>query len=75
MVCKSLLYSLGYDLNMFKPSKYNLVDKNCLTFVHAAGMSPDRKGTNLLIGSLANLKGKFKLLLYSQINIFNYYRN
>src|SRR6056297_2777829 len=39
----------GTDVNIFKPEKTDVVNSDMVTFFHSCGMSPDRKGTDLLI--------------------------
>ena len=65
----------GTDLNLFKPSvrKRQIVSNNRKTIFHSAGMSPYRKGTDILIKSLSQLvkKGElgFNVLIHTQVDL------
>lgn len=66
----ALYFSWGTDLVLYKPSHYELVEPGILTFFHSAGMSPYRKGTDLLIKAYVQLAcSKSKLLIHSQVKL------
>lgn len=58
----------GTDVELYKPHDVN---NNKLTFFHSAGMSPLRKGTDLLIEAFYSLRNRkeAKLLIHSQVNL------
>lgn len=59
----------GTNTSLFKPSDA-IHDK--LVFFHSAGMSPFRKGTDLLIKAFYNIseRTKGKLVIHSQVDLF-----
>lgn len=66
----ALYFSWGTDVELYKPTHYQLVEKNILTFFHSAGMSPYRKGTDLLIKAYEQLvDSNSKLLIHSQVKL------
>lgn len=56
----------GTDIDLYKPLEYK---RDKITFFHSAGMSPVRKGTDLLIEAFYNLsqRKKSKLLIHTQV--------
>lgn len=55
----------GTDLQLFQPLK--AVSRTpSVTFFHSAGISPHRKGCDLVIQAFISLKGKPKLVIHSQ---------
>lgn len=56
----------GTDVGLFAPSTFEPVQNGVVTFFHSAGMSPDRKGTDLVIQAFAKLSGPKRLVLHSQ---------
>lgn len=56
----------GTDTELYKPSTYELVNKDVVTFFHSAGMRPTRKGTGIFIEALLKMKQPFKAVLHSQ---------
>ncbi|MBI3601113.1 MAG: glycosyltransferase family 4 protein [Nitrospinae bacterium] len=53
----------GTDIDVFKhQDKLN----DGVTFFHSAGMSPLRKGTDILVRAFQNVNGKVKLIIHSQ---------
>ncbi|KLO24341.1 hypothetical protein X275_00655 [Marinitoga sp. 1197] len=61
----------GTDINLFKPKEKKEKDK--LVFFHSCGYSPERKGTEFIIKSIDKLKGNFKIIIHSQLNLKNFY--
>lgn len=64
----------GTDTEIYKPSKNH---NERLVFFHSAGMSPFRKGTDILIESYFKIKNRSnsKLLIHSQISLKNEFPN
>lgn len=58
----------GTDIELYKPSN---ISNDKLTFFHSAGMSPSRKGTDLLIEAFYSLPNRkeAKLLIHSQVSL------
>lgn len=56
----------GTDIQLFHPVNFNLVNNNEVTFFHSCGMSPYRKGTDLVISAFSKIKNDAKLILHSQ---------
>lgn len=55
----------GADTDMYK---YRVKDGTCngVTFFHSCGMSPLRKGTDILVRAFKQVKGNAKLVIHSQ---------
>jgi len=62
----------GTDINLFKPVSLEPVEKGVVTFFHSCGVSPERKGTDLLLKAFVNVRGPAKLIIHSQtdLNVF-----
>lgn len=58
----------GTNINLFKPTKYDLVEEQTVNFFHSAGMVPRRKGTIPLIQAFMKINNA-KLIIHSQIDI------
>ena len=58
----------GTDVELYQPQNYN---NDKLTFFHSAGMSPYRKGTDLLLEAFYSLpnRAEARLLIHSQVNL------
>ena len=58
----------GTNIDIFK---FSSNENEIITFFHSCGMSPYRKGTDILINTVSKLadKYKFKLIIHSQVNI------
>jgi glycosyltransferase involved in cell wall biosynthesis len=57
----------GTDVNTFRPKTIELVKGETLRFFHSCGISPRRKGTDLLIRSLEFIKNKnYKVIIHAQ---------
>ncbi len=61
----------GTDVNIFKPEKTDVVNSDMVTFFHSCGMSPDRKGTDLLIKAFYQLNSfqHAKLVIHTQVDL------
>jgi len=56
----------GTDINLFNPkSETNLAD-NIVTFFHSTGLSPIRKGTDLILEAFSALSSPARLVIHSQ---------
>ncbi len=63
----------GTDLGIFKPLDSAPVAAGFVTFFHSAGVSPERKGTDLVIKAFARLHGPAKLIIHSQTDLIKNY--
>lgn len=59
----------GTDINLFKPKTNELVSPNTVTFFHSAGLSPERKGTDILLQSFCKTRGNAKLIIHTQTDL------
>ncbi len=59
----------GTDTNLYQLTNEQLVSDDTVTFFHSSGMSPHRKGTDLLLKSFQPLKDKAKLVIHSQVDV------
>lgn len=59
----------GTDTNLFKPTTLSPVMPDCVTFFHSGGMSPERKGTDLVVKAFARLRGHARLVIHVQRNL------
>lgn len=60
----------GTDTTLYSPQNdCEPANKGQVTFFHSAGMSPFRKGSDLVIEAFAKLSGDAKLVLHSQVKI------
>ncbi|MBU1311263.1 MAG: glycosyltransferase, partial [Gammaproteobacteria bacterium] len=57
----------GTDTSLYQPKAEPTAQPGGVTFFHSAGMSPYRKGTDLLLQAFALLTGDAKLYLHSQV--------
>ena len=55
----------GTNIDLFKPRKQDYAKKE-ITFFHSAGLSPDRKGTDILIRAFREVRGNSKLIIHTQ---------
>lgn len=70
---RSFYVPWGTDIKLYSPSSLKLVEEGMVTFFHSAGMSPDRKGCDLVIKAFAKISGEAKLVIHSQENLKNYF--
>jgi glycosyltransferase involved in cell wall biosynthesis len=59
----------GTDTNLFYPKNYNPVKNGIVTFFHSCGMSPDRKGTDILIKAFSQLQRRSRLIVQTQVDL------
>jgi glycosyltransferase involved in cell wall biosynthesis len=59
----------GTDINVFKPMTLSPVTPGFVTFFHSGGMSPERKGTDLVLQAFSRLKGKKRIIIHVQRNL------
>lgn len=63
----------GTDITLFSPMTFAPVQSGFVTFFHSCGVSPDRKGTDLVIQAFAQLHGPARLVLHAQQNLKEFY--
>jgi len=64
----------GTDVDVFKPQNFNAVKENgFVTFFHSCGVSPERKGTDLLIKAFDVIHGPAKLVIHTQTDLKVFY--
>jgi glycosyltransferase involved in cell wall biosynthesis len=56
----------GTDINLFKPVSLSPVSQGFVTFFHSGGMSPERKGTDLVLQAFTRLRGPARLVIHVQ---------
>lgn len=56
----------GTDLQLFRPRELEEQRIPAVTFFHSGGISPHRKGCDLVIRAFLSLKGQCKLIIHSQ---------
>ncbi|MFT4302033.1 MAG: glycosyltransferase family 4 protein [Desulfovibrio sp.] len=61
----------GTDLELFRPQSFTAKGHDGPIFFHSAGMSPYRKGTDLVLQAFSGLSGKAHLILHLQEGAFN----
>ena len=59
----------GTDLKLFSFSNNKSIKNDEVVFFHSAGMSPYRKGTDLVLEAFKRVKGSAKLVIHSQVDI------
>lgn len=60
----------GTDIDTFTPHNTGLVNDGGVTFFHSAGLTGERKGTDLFIKALARLDGlNFKAVIHTQADL------
>jgi 1,2-diacylglycerol 3-alpha-glucosyltransferase len=59
----------GTNLELFKPKTFDLLSDR-LTFFHSCGFNPKRKGTDILLHAFSKMNKPGKLIIHSQINLF-----
>lgn len=53
----------------------NTSDTKRTTFFHSCGMNPLRKGTDQLLKAAVKLTGDFELIIHSQLDLYEYYKD
>lgn len=59
----------GTDLSLFTPKNEGPVKPGKAVFFHSCGMSPERKGTDLVITAFDRMSGPSKLVVHSQVDL------
>lgn len=57
----------GTQLDVFKPTNSNLVNKDVVTFFHSCGRDKHRKGVDLILKAFDNIEEDFKLIVHTQV--------
>ncbi|KKR21168.1 MAG: glycosyl transferase [Parcubacteria group bacterium GW2011_GWE2_39_37] len=65
----------GTNTDIFDLKSEQLVNPELVTFFHSAGVSPERKGTDILLKAFYDLKIPAKLIIHSQINLKDFYKD
>ncbi len=63
----------GTDLGLFSPGSFAPATSGCVTFFNSGGVSPERKGTDLVIQAFAGLNGPARLVLHTQTNLKEFF--
>ncbi len=63
----------GTDVELFHPILEPENKCSSIAFFHSCGLSPHRKGTDIVIKAFSELKGTSRLILHSQVNLKEYY--
>lgn len=66
---QTLYIPWGTDLNLFRP---RAKENQGVVFFHSSGMSPDRKGTDVLIAVFRRIPGNCQLIIHLQPNRDHY---
>ena len=61
----------GTDINLFKPAPREQNRKDLIIF-HSCGLSPDRKGTSILVKAFGQVHGDVNLVLHTQVPLKNF---
>jgi glycosyltransferase involved in cell wall biosynthesis len=59
----------GTETDIFRPSSAHLVDAGFITFFHSAGLSPRRKGADLVLRAFSKIVGPARLVLHTQLDL------
>lgn len=59
----------GTDLQLFPFGGAPAVQQGQVTFFHSAGVSPERKGTDLLLQAFDRVRGAARLVLHAQVDV------
>ncbi len=63
----------GTETSIYQPKSLQAVDNQKVIFFHSSGMSPERKGTDILLRAFAKLTGPRKLIIHTQTDIVQAY--
>lgn len=63
----------GTDVDLFHPTCLTPVTPGVVTFFHSGGISPHRKGTDLVIKAFANLDVPARLVIHAQQNLKSFF--
>jgi len=61
----ALFISWGTDINLFQPNNHQC-QSGLVTFFHSSGLSPSRKGTDILLRAFEHVQGDTRLIVHSQ---------
>jgi 1,2-diacylglycerol 3-alpha-glucosyltransferase len=59
----------GTETEIFRPSGAQLADAGVVTFFHSAGLSPQRKGADLVLRAFDKIVGPARLVLHTQLDL------
>jgi len=68
---KSFYLPWGTNIDLYSPQTITPVKNSVITFFHSAGMSPLRKGCDLVVQAFAQLSGPAKLIIHTQTPLHN----
>ncbi len=63
----------GTNTDIFTMKSSAPVNSDCITFFHSAGVSPSRKGCDLVINAFSQISSNARLIIHSQQNLKSYY--
>lgn len=59
----------GTDLELYQPSGSDLIKDKTITFFHSAGVSPERKGTDLVLQAFSHITESAHLVIHTQVDL------
>lgn len=59
----------GTETEIFRPNSARPVDAGSITFFHSAGLSPRRKGADLVLRAFSKIVGPARLVLHTQLDL------
>jgi glycosyltransferase involved in cell wall biosynthesis len=59
----------GTETEIFRPGSAHLADAGFITFFHSAGLSPRRKGADLVLRAFSKIVGPTRLVLHTQLDL------
>lgn len=68
---KSFYLPWGTNIDLYSPQAIIPIKNDDVTFFHSAGMSPLRKGCDLVVQAFAQLSGPAKLIIHTQTPLHN----
>ena len=66
----------GTNTSLFKPNQTEFerpVNERLVTFFHSAGMSPYRKGTDIILKAAEKIDKNFKLVIHTQVDLSKWF--
>lgn len=63
----------GTDLQLFSPRGFEVVARDRPTFFHSCGMSPHRKGTDIVLKAFSGMGDRAHLVIHSQVSLRSSY--
>ena len=71
---QTLYIPWGTDINLFKPNNSIItVNEDFPIFFHSAGVSPERKGTDVLLKAFDKIDRPSKLIIHAQTDLKSFY--